>query len=122
MNIVSLFKIVPNDTLIKILEKPLSLNVLLNISSYKNAIEESIMLKEKLLSRKDSKKIVMIGSDNDYNLRNLLYYSSLFYILLIYKNFMKLLEQIIGSINYVTLRGKIEFYKVNRKWVLMQTL
>ena len=115
MNIVSLFKIVPNDTLIKILEKPLSLNVLLNISSYKNAIEESIMLKEKLLSRKDSKKIVMIGSDNDYNLRNLLYYSSLFYILLIYKNFMKLLEQIIGSINYVTLRGKIEFYKVNRK-------
>ena len=48
MNIVALFKIVPDDTLIKIVGNSLDLNVPYKISTYdKNAIEEAVRLKEK---------------------------------------------------------------------------
>ncbi|BDC17223.1 electron transfer flavoprotein subunit beta/FixA family protein [Acidianus sp. HS-5] len=48
MNIVALFKIVPDDTLIKISGNSIDLNVPYKISTYdKNAIEEAIRIKEK---------------------------------------------------------------------------
>lgn len=48
MNIVTCFKIVPDDTLIKIVGDKLDLNVPSKISTYdKNAIEEAIRIKEK---------------------------------------------------------------------------
>jgi len=48
MNIVTCFKIVPDDTLIKIVGDKLDLNVPPKISTYdKNAIEEAVRIKEK---------------------------------------------------------------------------
>ncbi|AEE94454.1 electron transfer flavoprotein subunit beta/FixA family protein [Acidianus hospitalis] len=48
MNIIALFKIVPDDTLIKISGNSLDLNVPNKISTYdKNAIEEAVRIKEK---------------------------------------------------------------------------
>ncbi|BFH72310.1 electron transfer flavoprotein subunit beta/FixA family protein [Sulfurisphaera javensis] len=48
MNIVTCFKIVPDDTLIKIVGDKLDLNVPSKISTYdKNAIEEAVRIKEK---------------------------------------------------------------------------